>query len=53
MTTNVARGFASYAVADKIDISHSGNAANKGVFYLEGITHDITLDLKLENGSSL
>ena len=52
VTTNVARGFASYAVADKIDISHSGNAANKGIFYIEGITNDITLDLKLENGSS-
>jgi len=52
VTTNVARGFASFAVADKIVIEHSGNAANKGTFYIEGITDDITLDLKLENGSS-
>jgi len=52
VTTNITRGFASFAVADKIVIEHSGNAANKGTFYIEGITSDITLDLKLENGSS-
>jgi len=52
VTTNVTKGFASFAVADKIVIDHSGNAANKGTFYIEGITGDITLDLKLENGSS-
>lgn len=46
VTTNVTRGFASYAVNDKITISHSGNAANKGEFLIEGITNDITLDLK-------
>ena len=46
VTTNVTRGFASFAVGDKIDISHSGNAANKGEFKIEGITNDITLDLE-------
>ena len=46
VTTNVARGFAGFAVGDKIDISHSGNAANKGEFKIEGITNDITLDLE-------
>ena len=46
VTTNVTRGFASFAVGDKIDISHSGNAANKGEFKVEGITNDITLDLE-------
>jgi len=52
VTTNVARGFASYAVGDKISVTHSGNAANKGTFYIEGITDDIILDLKQEDGSS-
>ena len=46
VTTNVTRGFASFAVNDKITISHSGNANNKGEFLIEGITNDITLDLK-------
>jgi hypothetical protein len=46
VTTSVARGFASFAVNDKITISHSGNAANKGEFKIEGITNDITLDLE-------
>ena len=51
VTTNVTRGFASYAVNDKITISHSGNAANKGEFLIEGITNDITLDLKETDNS--
>jgi len=52
VTTNVARGFASFAVGDKIDISNSSsNAANKGEFKIEGITNDITLDLELLDDS--
>jgi len=48
VTTNVTRGFASFAVGDKITISNSSsNAANKGEFKIEGITNDITIDLEL------
>jgi hypothetical protein len=48
VTTNVARGFASFAVGDKINISNSSsNASNKGDFKIEAITNDITLDLEL------
>lgn len=48
VTTNVTRGFASFAVGDKINISNSSsNAANKGEFKIEAITNDITIDLEL------
>ena len=48
VTTNVTRGFASFAVGDKINISNSSsNAANKGDFKIEAITNDITIDLEL------
>ena len=43
VTTSTTRGFASFAVNDRINISHSGNANNKGEFLIEGITNDITL----------
>ena len=51
VTTSLTRGFASFAVNDRINISHSGNANNKGEFLIEGITNDITLDLKKTDDS--
>ena len=52
VTTNVTRGFASFNVDDKITISNlSSDADNKGEFKIEGITNDVTLDLKKTDDS--